>query len=153
MVQKSDRVQQQFVCACMLSHSVVSNSLQPHRLLPTRLLCPWDFPGKNTRVGCHFLLQGIFLTQGSNSHLIHQQADSLPHATWEALKQQLPSPKGYLDQMNKWAFPLREKPKLRGEDVSSCTHLSSSPYHIKPVGSQMLIPCSNSQALRHPVLL
>ena len=37
--------------------SVVSNSLQPHGLYPTRLLCPWDFSGKNTGVGCHFLLQ------------------------------------------------------------------------------------------------
>ena len=36
--------------------------LKPHGLQPTRLLCPWDFPGKNTGVGCHFLLQGIFLT-------------------------------------------------------------------------------------------
>ena len=43
-----------------------------------RLLCPWDFPGKNTGVGCHFLLQGVFQMQGSNSHLLHQQADSLP---------------------------------------------------------------------------
>ena len=34
-----------------------------------RLLCSWDFPGKNTGGGCHFLLQGIFPTQGSNSHL------------------------------------------------------------------------------------
>ena len=33
----------------------------------TRLLCPWDSPGKNAEVGCHFLLQGIFLTQGSLS--------------------------------------------------------------------------------------
>ena len=33
---------------------------------PTRLLRPWDFAGKSARVGCHFLLQGIFLTQGSN---------------------------------------------------------------------------------------
>ena len=49
------------------SRSVVSDSLQPHGLQPTRLLCPWDFPGKNTGVGCHFLLQGIFLTQGSKS--------------------------------------------------------------------------------------
>jgi len=32
-------------------------------------LCPWDFPGKNTGMGCHFLLQVIFLTQGSNLHL------------------------------------------------------------------------------------
>ena len=52
------------------SHSVVSNSLRPHRLYPTRLLCPWDFPG-NTGVDCHFLLQGIFPTQGSNPGLPH----------------------------------------------------------------------------------
>ena len=42
------------------------------------LLCPWDSPGKNTGVGCHFLLQGIFLTQGSNLHLLHWQVESLP---------------------------------------------------------------------------
>ena len=34
-------------------------------------LCPWNFPGKSTGVGCHFLLQGIFLTQGSNPGLLH----------------------------------------------------------------------------------
>ena len=39
------------------SHSVVSDSLQPHRRQPTRLPHPWDSPGKNTGVGCHFLLQ------------------------------------------------------------------------------------------------
>ena len=39
------------------SHSVVSDSKQPHRLQPTRLLCPWDFLGKSTGVGCHCLLQ------------------------------------------------------------------------------------------------
>ena len=49
-----------FVCVCV-SCSVVSNSLQPHGLWPTRLLCPWDFPGKNTGVGCHFLLQRVSL--------------------------------------------------------------------------------------------
>ena len=37
--------------------SVVSDSVRPHRGQPTRLLCPWDSPGKNTGVGCHFLLQ------------------------------------------------------------------------------------------------
>ena len=35
-----------------------------------RLLCRWDSPGKNIGVGCHFLLQGIFPTQGSNPHLL-----------------------------------------------------------------------------------
>ena len=38
---------------------------------PSRLLCPWDFLGKNTEVGCHFRLQRLFLTQGSNSNLLH----------------------------------------------------------------------------------
>ena len=36
-----------------------------------QLLCPWDFPGKNTGVDCHFLLQGIFLMQGSDPGLLH----------------------------------------------------------------------------------
>ena len=39
---------------------------------------PWDFPGKNTGEGGHFLLQGIFLTRGSKLHLLHWQVDSLP---------------------------------------------------------------------------
>ena len=42
------------------------------------LLCPCDFPGKNTGADCHFLLQGIFLTQGLNLHLLHWQVGSLP---------------------------------------------------------------------------
>ena len=54
-----------------VSHSVMSNSLQPHELQPIRLLCPWNSPGKNTRVGSRSLLQGIFLTQGSNLGLLH----------------------------------------------------------------------------------
>ena len=43
--------------------SVVSNSLQPHGLQPARFLCPQHFPVKNTELGCHFLLQGIFPTR------------------------------------------------------------------------------------------
>ena len=53
-----------------LNHSVTSDSLWPHGLWPTRLLCPWNFIGKSTGVGCHFLFQGIFLTQGLNSCLL-----------------------------------------------------------------------------------
>ena len=45
--------------------------MRPHRRQPTRLLHSWDSPGKNTGVGCHFLLQGIFPTQGSNPGLPH----------------------------------------------------------------------------------
>ena len=47
----------------------------------TVAFCPWDSPGKNIGVDCHFLLQGIFLIQVSNPHflsLLHQQEDSLP---------------------------------------------------------------------------
>ena len=58
-------------------------------LQPARLLCPWDFPGKNPGMGCHFLLQGIFLTQGSNFHLLHWQVDSLllshPESPYESI--------------------------------------------------------------------
>ena len=60
------------VCVCVcVSRSVMSNSLQPHGLWFTRLLCPWASPGKNTGVGWHALLWGIFLTQGSNLGLPH----------------------------------------------------------------------------------
>ena len=44
-------------CCCCEVASVVSDSVPPHRWQPTRLLCPWDSPGKKTGVGCHFLLQ------------------------------------------------------------------------------------------------
>ena len=62
---------------CVLSHSVVSDSVTP-QLWPARLLCPWDSPGKNTGVGCRALLQGIFPTQGSNPGSPESQAYSLP---------------------------------------------------------------------------
>ena len=53
------------------SRSVLSDSLRTHGLWPAKLLCPWNSPGKHTGVGCHFLLQGIFPTQGSNLGLLH----------------------------------------------------------------------------------
>ena len=53
------------------SRSGVSDSLQLHGLYPTTLLHPWDFPGRSIGVGCHFLLQRIFPTQGSNLGLPH----------------------------------------------------------------------------------
>ena len=60
------------VCVCVCAQSILGvDSLQPHGLKPARLLCPWDSPGKNTGVVSHFLLQGIFPTQGSNPGLPH----------------------------------------------------------------------------------
>ena len=60
---------------------VFSYVFQPHALEPCRLLSPWDSPGKNTGVGCHFLLQGIFPTQTPNTCLLcllDWQGGSLP---------------------------------------------------------------------------
>ena len=58
---------------CVLSHSVMSNSLRPHGMQPARLLCPWGFSRQEYWSG-HVLLQGIFPTQGLNP--------GLPHCRW-----------------------------------------------------------------------
>ena len=55
---------------CALLCSAVSNFTTP-RTVAHRLLCPWDFPGKDTRVGCHSLFQGIFQTQGLSLRFLH----------------------------------------------------------------------------------
>ena len=61
-----DRVHHVYILIC----SVLSDSLRPHGLQPIRLFCPQDSPGKKTGVGCLSLLQGTFLTQGSNPCLL-----------------------------------------------------------------------------------
>ena len=58
--------------------------LQCQGLWSAGLFYPWDFPDKNTGMGCHSLLQGIFPTQGSNLCFLHWQTDSLPLSHWEA---------------------------------------------------------------------
>ena len=65
----------------LFSLQVMSSSLWPHGLQPARLLCP----GMNTGVGCHFLLQGIFETQGWNWCLLHCGLILYHWATWESL--------------------------------------------------------------------
>ena len=81
-----------------VTHLVLFHSLGSHGLQPTRLLCPWNSPGKNTGVGCHFLLQGIFLTLGSNPGLLHSRQilyclshcfcsqQQLPNRLWAGIK-------------------------------------------------------------------
>ena len=62
--------------ACLSSNSRLAAKKYPtlcHLVEPTRLFCPGEFPGKNTGVGCHFLLQGTFLPQELSSHLLHWQ--------------------------------------------------------------------------------
>ena len=68
---------------CMRAKSLQSCPALCYPMVTARLLCPWDSPSKNTGMGCHALLQGIFLTQGSNPHLLgplHWWVDSLPLA-------------------------------------------------------------------------
>ena len=86
----------------MLSRSVMSNTLPPRGLQPARLFCPWDSPGKNTGVGCHALLQGIFPAQGSKSgsshcrqilyHLSHQGSPRILERTAYPFSRDLPDP-------------------------------------------------------------
>ena len=70
-------------------------------LYPTRLLCPWDFPGKNTGVGFQFLLQGIFPTQGLNLSLLHCRQILYCLSHWGS-----PQP---------WQTPLQTRTWCRGD--------------------------------------
>ena len=76
------------------SRSVTSASVTPWTVARS-LLCPWRFPGKNTGVGCHALLQGIFPTQGLNLYLFMSPASAggffTTGATWEACQKVHPS--------------------------------------------------------------
>ena len=71
--------------SCCLVTQLCLILLRPHGLYPTRLLCPWEFPGRNAGVGCHFLSQGTFPTQGVNPSLLYWQVDSLPLRHQESL--------------------------------------------------------------------
>ena len=69
-----------YVCVCAQSCLTLCDLVDR---CPPNSLCPWNFPGKNTGMGCYFLLQRIFPTQGSNPcllNLLHWQANSIPLA-------------------------------------------------------------------------
>ena len=67
------------VSSVQFSRSVVSDSLRPHGLQPTRLLRPWDFPGKSTGVGCHCLLwkAAYMQTKKQNSNSVNSSQNFL----------------------------------------------------------------------------
>ena len=75
----------------------MSDSVRPHRRKPTRLLCPWDFPGKNTGVGCHFLLQCVKVKLLSHVQLL---------ATPWTVAYQAPPPMGFPRQEYWSGVPL-----------------------------------------------
>ena len=84
-----------------MSVAVSRPTLRCYGLQPATLLCPWNFAGENTGVGCHSLLQGIFSTQGLSPcilHLLHWQVGSLLLAPfsvvlfWKIFKEDINSP-------------------------------------------------------------
>ena len=86
------------------------------QLLPTRLLCPWDSPGKNTGVGCHALLQRIFPTQGSNPGLLHCR-QILSHMSCKEVPPTF--------EVDAKTYPRTESPGSAGQETSISGLLSS----------------------------
>ena len=98
-----------------------------------RLLCPRDFPGKNSVVGCHFLLQGIFPTQGLNPHSLHWQVDSLP-LSHQGQDTSLPGLNSMTNQNQPLQTPLT--PLVRSQFVSfssCCSDAQWSPTLCNPM--------------------
>ena len=112
-------------CNMCVSHSVMSNSLRPHGLQLTRVLCPWNSPGKNTGLRCHSLLQGNFPTQGSNLGLLHCRQKSLPS---QPPGVPYPIPKNYslFIQNSNFGGKQAMTKSLRGS--------------VRKIGTQMLVP-------------
>ena len=104
---------------------------------PARLLRPWDFPGKNTGAGCHFLLQGTSQTQGSKPRLLrllrllHWQAGSF-----------LPGRRGRLQTLPNTGYGKLRGPQQSspgGNSTGSSQHTSGSTAHFPSAESQLLL--------------
>ena len=107
------------------SHSVVSDSCDPIDCSLPGSSLHGVFSGKNTGVGCHFLLQGIFLDQRLNPHLLHWQGDSLP--------------------LNHLGSPYYDQTLISGTVVnSSCIHLFSYTVLLGTSVSYKYCPCRGS---------
>ena len=123
---------------CCVSCSVVSDSLRPHGLYRTRLLLPWNSLCKNVGVGCHSLLQRIFLTQGLNLGLllVAQTVKNMPSMqktqvlswSWEDLLE-----KGMVTHSNilTWRIPWTEEPgrlqSMGSKELEMTEQLTLSP--------------------------
>ena len=93
---------------CVCSRSVMSDPLQCFGLQLDKLLCPWDSQGKNTGVGCHIVLQGIFLTQELNPGLLcflHCKQILYPLSHWGSPKNPMNSMKRQKDMTMKYEAP------------------------------------------------
>ena len=112
--------------AVRVSHSVVFESLEPHRLWPTRLLCLWDSPGKSTGVDC--LLQRNFPTQGSKAGLLHRRQVLYCLSYREVLFGQLVLSKSDKDKI---LFPANSQLGTSVELLLLMTKVSSFPGTLK----------------------
>ena len=90
-----------FCCCCYVT-SVMSDSVKPHRQKPTRLSHPWDSPGKNTGVGCHFLLECVKVKSESE---VAQSCPTLSDPSW-TVAHQAPPPMGFSRQEYWSGVPL-----------------------------------------------
>ena len=113
-------------------------------IVAPQLLCPWKFPGKNTGVGCSFLLQGVFLTQESNPCLLHWQVDSLSLHDWGSSLYSLISVQS-LSHVQLFVTPWT----TANQAALSITKSFSLP---KPMSID-LVMSSNYLILCHPLLL
>ena len=115
------------VTVCVFSGSVVSNSLQPYGLYPTRI-CPWNSPVKNIRGDCHSLLQGIFPSQELNPCLLHHRQIFSCLSHQEAL--------GITYQRLRWNFVHLVNQLLLLLLLSHCSHVRlCDPIDGSPPGS------------------
>ena len=101
-----------------------------------------DFPGKNTEVGCHFLLWGIFLTQGSNLCLLHWQVDSLPLSPRQS---QLPSTEPSKGARHKGG--IQSTPQSKHHSMKT----SFSPQDRLFCGYRCHSPSTETEGATHPL--
>ena len=135
------------VRVCLVA-SVMFDSVQPYRLQPARLLCLWDFPGKNTGVDSHAFLQGIFLTQGLNPCLLLSRiADGFfTHwATWKGIFLLSVQFSSVLSPV--WLFAT---PWTAAQQAS--LSITNSQSLLKLMSIKLVMP-SNHLILCHPLLL
>ena len=127
--------------ACVrVSWLVVPDSLRPHGLYPSRLLCPWDSPGKHTGVGCHFFLQGIFPTQGSSPSLLHYRQilyrqshqGNLITTQMSPMAQQL-CPQLYASPLSPRLLCVPYTPKFRGSYMMVSARPSPHSLHVPSI--------------------
>ena len=107
--------------------SVVSNSVQPHRLQPTRLLCTWDFPGKSTGVVCHCLLQENALDRANTLFQKHKRR----LYTWTSPDGQHRNQIDYILCSPRWRSSIQSAKTRPGADCGSDHELLITKFRLK----------------------